>query len=135
MKPPMHKAGKNMNPSDLRLIRYAVATIWLVTGVVVLTIYPKQDSLDMLARVGLSGMPAMVALYGGAGLDLLLGVMTLTVRGKSLWKIQAGLIVVYSMIITIYLPEFWMHPFGPILKNLPILVLLSLLHNNENELS
>jgi hypothetical protein len=53
-----------MNASDLRLIRYAVATIWLVTGVVVLTIYPKQDSLDMLARVGLSGLSAMVALYG-----------------------------------------------------------------------
>jgi hypothetical protein len=27
----------------------------------------------------------------------------------------------------VYLPEFWLHPFGPMLKNLPLLAVLGLL--------
>ncbi len=121
-----------MNTSDLRLVRFALATIWLLTGFVVLAIYPEYDSLRLLQRVGLIGFPAQLALYGGAGLDVVLGVMTLTMGSKILWKIQACLIIVYTAIISVYFPEFWAHPFGPLLKNIPILVLLWLLHQHEN---
>jgi hypothetical protein len=42
--------------------------------------------------------------------------------------VQAAVILGYSAIITLWLPQYWLHPFGPVLKNLPILVLLWLLH-------
>jgi len=29
---------------------------------------------------------------------------------------------VYSIIIAMVLPEFWLHPFGPLVKNLPLAV-------------
>jgi hypothetical protein len=38
-----------------------------------------------------------------------------------------ALIGSYTVIITIYLPEYWLHPFGPVLKNIPILALLLVL--------
>jgi hypothetical protein len=41
------------------------------------------------------------------------------------------LIVVYTVIITIYLPEFWLHPYGPVLKNLPLLAAIGMLHKFE----
>ena len=41
------------------------------------------------------------------------------------------LILGYSVIIAIYLPEFWLHPFGPLLKNLPILAAILVLHEFE----
>jgi hypothetical protein len=120
-----------MNSAEHRVIRCALATVWLVTGLVVLFVYPKADSLHLLASVGLTGLAADVALYLGALLDVVMGVLTLTVRRQWLWQLQALLIVGYTIIISIGLPEFWMHPFGPLLKNLPILVLLWLLHKNE----
>jgi hypothetical protein len=30
--------------------------------------------------------------------------------------------LVYSAIISLFLPEFWLHPYAPALKNLPIFV-------------
>jgi hypothetical protein len=120
-----------MNSAEHRVIRYALATVWLVTGLVVLFVYPKEDSLHLLASVGLTGLAADAALYLGAILDVVMGVLTLMVRRRWLWQLQALLIVGYTIIISIWLPEFWMHPFGPLLKNLPILVLLWLLYKNE----
>lgn len=120
-----------MSAAELRLIRYALAAVWLVTGILVLGVYPKEESLSLLARVGLSGLPATAALYLAALLDILLGVLTLLMRSRLLWILQAVLILGYSIIISICLPEFLLHPFGPILKNIPILVMLWLLHKHE----
>jgi hypothetical protein len=33
----------------------------------------------------------------------------------------------YTALITVFLPEFWLHPYGPLLKNLPMLAALALL--------
>jgi hypothetical protein len=38
-----------------------------------------------------------------------------------LW-FQIGIVMLYSLIISIWLPEQWAHPFGPMSKNLPMLV-------------
>jgi hypothetical protein len=46
---------------------------------------------------------------------------------------QVLLIAGYSVLIAIALPEFLWHPFGPILKNLPILALLFVLFNEETQ--
>ena len=39
-----------------------------------------------------------------------------------------ALILSYSVIIAWMLPEFWLHPFGPLLKNIPLLAAIALLH-------
>jgi len=120
-----------MTSTEIRWTRLTLATIWLVTGLVTLFVYAKQDSMALLARVGLTGVPAEITLYGGAVADIVFGMLTLYARGKWLWIIQALLTGIYTLIITVGLPEFWAHPFGPILKNLPIFLLLWLLYKNE----
>ncbi|MDF3034744.1 MAG: dehydrogenase [Paucimonas sp.] len=122
-----------MSPADIRWMRFSLATLWLATGIVTLFLYPKEESYTLLARAGFFGTFADVALYGGALADMALGVMTLSVRRKWLWALQAFLIILYTLVITIRLPEFWIHPFGPILKNLPIFALLWLLYKNDEE--
>jgi hypothetical protein len=37
----------------------------------------------------------------------------------------------YSVVIAIMLPEYWLHPFGPLLKNLPMLAAIVTLHELE----
>jgi len=116
------------------LLRASLAAVWLWTGVVSLGLYPQADSLALLARVGAQGALAQGLLHGAALLDLLLGLATLTVRGRwraRLWQVQAGLVLAYTALISWRLPEFWLHPYGPVLKNLPILALLLLLHQLE----
>ena len=117
-----------MRPLDLKLMRYTLAVVWLVSGALSLGIYPQRASLELLAELGLHGTPALLALYGGALLDLLLGILTLLRPAPLLWRTQAAVILCYTAIITLWLPHYWLHPFGPVLKNLPILMLLWLLH-------
>ena len=116
---------------DLHLIRLTLASVWLGTALVVLCFYPQADSLQLLARVSLQGTIAVVLLHLSTAFDFLLGILTLVWPHKILWLIQAILILGYSVIISIFLPEYWQHPFGPILKNLPILLLLWLLYRHS----
>lgn len=116
----------------LPLLRSSIAIVWLVSGVVTLGIYPVAESLAMLERVGLRGALAYAALYGAAALDIALGLATwLMRRRRSLWRLQIGVILGYSAIIALQLPELWLHPFGPLVKNLPILAALIVLHEFE----
>lgn len=109
------------------LLRWSIATVWLVTAGVSVAAYPVPDSLALLQRAGVTGTWAVVMLYGAAALDLLLGLATLLWPRAWVWWGQIVLIVFYTGIISWRLPEFWAHPYGPVLKNLPMLAGLTLL--------
>jgi hypothetical protein len=114
----------------LPVLRIALALMWIWTAIVSFGLYPVQDSYALLARLGLHGALASVALYGAALLDLLLGVLTLAAparRRRAVWLAQLALIGGYTILITFFLPEYWLHPYGPISKNLPILTAIGLL--------
>jgi DoxX-like family len=120
-----------MQVNEARVIRLTLASVWLVTGIISLGIYPVQDSLALLARVGIVGQFAVFTLYAEALLDIAIGILTLSRPSKSLWLAQAWIVGGYSIVIALCLPEFLIHPFGPILKNLPIFTLLWLLYRNQ----
>jgi DoxX-like family len=120
-----------MQAIEIQYIRYCLAAIWLTTGIISFGIYPVRESLALLAEVGIHGDLAVITLYGEALLDIVIGVLTLTAPGKRLWQVQALIVGVYSLVIALCLPEFLIHPFGPILKNLPIFTLLWLLYRNQ----
>lgn len=114
----------------LPALRWSVALLWIWTGIVSLGLYPVADSLALLGRVGLEGVPARIALYGAAALDLVLGVATLAVparRRGAVWAAQLLLVLGYTALITLFLPEYWLHPYGPVSKNLPLLAAIALL--------
>ena len=64
--------------------------------------------------------------YAASAWDVILGVCCLTslVRGRALWWLQAATVAVYTLIVAWRLPEAWLHPFAPLVKNLPILALI-----------
>jgi uncharacterized protein YbjT (DUF2867 family) len=113
------------------LLRGVLALVWIWTACVSLFMYPLRESLALLAQVHLAGPVATAALYGAGLLDLTFGVATLLIPCRRLWLAQAALIAFYTLIIAIAMPEFVIHPFGPLLKNLPILALLFLLVAEE----
>ena len=113
------------------LLRGALAAIWLMTALVSAVVFPISGSLDLLSKVGLSGMPALFALYGAVTLDLLMGVACIRFPGRRLWLFQIAVILAYTLIIACALPEFLWHPFGPILKNITIIAVLFILLAEE----
>ena len=66
-----------------------LAIVWLITGIISLGIYPVQDSLALLAKVGIHSGLAMFTLYGEALLDIVIGVLTLTAPSTTLRRLQA----------------------------------------------
>lgn len=131
--PPPAAAGLRREAAldlGLPVLRLALAALWLWTGVVSLGLYPVQESYALLTRLGLQGPVASLALYGAAALDIALGVLTLfSPRGwrGAVWAGQLLLVAGYTVLISLFLPEYWLHPYGPISKNLPILAAIALL--------
>jgi uncharacterized protein YbjT (DUF2867 family) len=103
------------------VLRWSLAILWIVTGLLSFGLYPIEKSYGMLASLGLTGPVAAMALYGGAALDLLLGLLLLYGwRPVLVGGLQLASMALFTL-LAIGLPsEYWLHPFAPILKNLPI---------------
>ena len=115
--------------NPMYLLRLSLAWVWLFTALAS-SRYPQAQSLALLQAVGLEGQQALFALYSGIVLDALMGVLTL-VNPRTLqpwlWLTQAVVTLFYSLIIALYLPDYAWHPFGILIKNIPLLIILWLL--------
>ncbi len=105
------------------VLRIAIAFVWLFTGLVSAFVFPIEQSYAMLAQAGIVGIWQPIMLYVAAATDLLLGVATLfSFRLHLVVLLQISAILLYSVIITLWLPAHWAHPFGAMSKNLPLVV-------------
>ncbi|KQT13580.1 SDR family oxidoreductase [Ramlibacter sp. Leaf400] len=114
----------------LPLLRLSLAFLWLWSALVSFGLYPVEESRELLADVGLHGAWATLALYGAGLLDLALGMLTLWAPPRWrwwVWPVQLAVVAGYTLLVTVFLPEFWLHPYGPISKNLPIMGVIVLL--------
>jgi uncharacterized protein YbjT (DUF2867 family) len=112
----------------LALLRLSIAALWIGTAIVSFGVFPVEQSYALLARSGVPPAFAPLALYGAATLDLALGLGMLARPTRlASYRLQIALILAYTAIITLRLPEFWLHPYAPILKNLPVLAAIWLL--------
>ncbi|WP_020654375.1 SDR family oxidoreductase [Massilia niastensis] len=116
----------------LPILRGSIAAVWLLTAIVSFGLYPVEDSYALLARTGIPDALQPLMLYGAATFDLLIGLGILFLpRRRLLWLIQLVLIGFYTVVIAWKLPEFLLHPYGPLTKNLPLLAAIWLLYELE----
>ena len=96
--------------------------MWLIAGIV--SLGPQSGrAWSCCGRSAPRRRVAPVLLIGAAIFDIALGVLTLLPRRPPLlWTAQILLVLVYTAIISVFLPELWLEPFGPVAKNMPILV-------------
>jgi hypothetical protein len=119
-----------MTDLESKVLRYVLATIWLVTAALSFGLYPLESSLLLVDGLNLPRSGAVFVVYAGALLDLVMGVLTLAWPARRLWLFQIAVIVTYSALATVLVPEYWLHPFGPLLKNIAVLALLWLLYRH-----
>jgi uncharacterized protein YbjT (DUF2867 family) len=118
----------------LPVLRLAIAIVWIATAIVSAFLYPAAASYDLLARSGVPESLRPLMLYGASVFDVLMGCGTLFLRRRRwLWRMQLALIGFYTIVIAVRLPEFLVHPYGPLTKNLPMLAAIWLLYELEKE--
>lgn len=105
--------------------RAALALIWAAGGLTSLLTTGRDTGLALLAQLGVHGAAAWLLLLGGAGLDLLMALLTLhPAAGHRLWAVQAAIVTLYGAIVAFGLPSLLTDPLGAIVKNLALLALL-----------
>lgn len=103
----------------------SLAVLWLYSGIVPV-VFAQQQSLAMLAQLGIPDGYQMPVFVLASLLDIIFGVLILTRYRYHyfLWLFQLMVVVSYSIIVAIGLPDNWTHPFAPLIKNVPIMALL-----------
>ena len=110
---------------DDRLLRFSLVAVWLFTAVASIVELNGQ-SRQVLAEAGIASPPWLVQLLivGGAAADLAVGLALWWRPGRASYLAAFGLLLVMTAAATFLQPALWLHPLGPLLKNLPIAALL-----------
>jgi uncharacterized membrane protein YphA (DoxX/SURF4 family) len=123
-----------MNLSLDTISKVSIAMLWIVTGLTSVWGAP-EIGYQILAQANITDRYADICIWLGSGVDIFLGCWILA-GFKSRWCgwVQILTIIVYSIILTLIAPEYWLHPFGLLTKNLPILVLIYIAFFDEQAL-
>ena len=84
------------------------------------------QSRQLLADAGVASPAWLVQglIVGGAVADLLVGIALWRWPGRASYIAALALMVAMTLAATVLQPGLWLHPLGPLLKNLPIAVVL-----------
>lgn len=119
--------AKNSDPLEQRFLRLSLVFVWLWTAVV--SVWELQgQSRALLVAGGVSNTEVANALVlAGAALDAILGLWLLLHPTRTAYLLALATMVVMTLVATVLSPYLWLHPLGPLSKNVPIAVVLWLL--------
>ncbi len=116
-----------MNAKDENVLRFSVAIVWLATAVISLWEFNGQ-SMDLLVNAGIGNRVVAKALIAaGAGSDLLLGVAMALWPSRRVYLLALAFMSAMTVVASVLDPSLWLHPLGPLTKNIPIAAALSIL--------
>jgi hypothetical protein len=110
---------------DDRLLRLSLVAVWLLTAFASIVELNGQ-SRQVLADAGIASPPWLVQtlIVGGAAVDLAIGLAMWLRPGRAVYLAAFVLMLAMTLVATVLQPSLWLHPLGPLLKNLPIAALL-----------
>lgn len=124
---PLVDLGVRLSPLLAWALRASLAAMWIVTALVSALLPQSSGVLHLLARCGFEGNAGVVMLVLSCGLNLTLGLLTLLRPTPSLYAMQAGAVLGYTLTAASFMPELTLDHCGPLLKNLPVLMVVLLL--------
>lgn len=105
---------------DLAPLRWSLVFVWLATAVVSIVELNGQ-SRALLVAAGLTSEPLIDALIvGGAAVDLALGLALWLRPTRLVCAAALAMMAVMTVVATALLPALWLHPLGPLTKNVPL---------------
>jgi nucleoside-diphosphate-sugar epimerase len=104
-------------------LRTGLALLWIATAILSAFVYPLDKSIAMVSGLGVSDAQASALIYGGAALDAVLGAALLAnVRPALVGVLQIAAMLVFTVLASLAVPQTWIEPFGPLTKNLAVLL-------------
>ena len=116
-----------MNARDEKVLRISVVIVWLATAFISVWELNGQ-SMDLLVNAGIGNRDvALLLIAAGASADLLLGVAMALWPSRRVYLSALALMLVMSAVASVLDPSLWLHPLGPLTKNVPIAAALGIL--------
>ncbi len=106
------------------VLRGGMALIWMTEGLFPKLLFQQPIEVAVVANSGLVPMAPQTFLMLLGVAQLVSGVLALVLRGKLLLVLlgaQVLALLILPVLVSWQDPTLWVHPFGPMTKNLPIL--------------
>ena len=116
-----------LTDKDENLLSLSVVFVWLATAAVSVWELNGQSAQLLMAAGVQDASLARVLSLGGAAIDALLGVAMLVKPGRVSYLSALAVMLVMTVTATLLDPSLWLHPLGPLTKNLPIAAVLFIL--------
>lgn len=113
-----------MNAGALNILRLSLVGVWLATALVSMLELNGQ-SMDLLVNAGVGDRAVAITLIAaGAGVDLLLGLGMLLRPSRRVYQLAMAVMLAMTVVATVLDASLWLHPLGPLTKNIPIAAVL-----------
>ena len=110
-----------------RALRWALGVMWLCTALVSAALPHASGVLALLARCGFEGRAGAAAWVFSCVLNAALGALTIARPAPGLYAVQLAAVIGYSATAALNMPALLIDHCGPLVKNLPIAMLVLLL--------
>jgi uncharacterized protein YqjF (DUF2071 family) len=117
----VHERG--WNDANTMLLRAGMAIVWITEGLFPKILFQQGWELAFAADMA-PWIDASLLLYVIGALQIASGLLALALRGNALRALlfgQCAALLVLPILVGVYSPDLFVHPFGPLTKNLPIL--------------
>ena len=105
---------------DLNCLRFSLVFVWLATAFA--SVWERHgQSLQLLNATGVQDQTlAATLIWSGAGVDAALGLAMWIKPARLTYLAALGAMGVMTCVATVMAPALWLHPLGPLMKNVPI---------------
>src|SRR5262249_50084234 len=124
---PLVDLGVRLSPAVALALRLSLAAMWIVTALPSALLPAPSRVLNLRARCGFEGSAGVAMLVFSCSLNLALGWLTLRRPTPWLYAVQTGAVLGYTLTAAWFMPELTLDHCGPLLKNLPVLMVVLLL--------
>lgn len=110
--------------SDRWCLRMSLVFVWLWTAAVSVWELQGQSRNLLLAGGIADASMANVLVLSGAALDVLLGLCLWLRPSRPAYLLALAAMLLLTLVATVLSPSLWLHPLGPLSKNVPIAAML-----------
>lgn len=114
----------SVEPPENRYLRQSIIFVWLWTAAVSVWELHGQSRALLLAS-GVSNTDVTGALvFTGAAVDAVLGLWLWLRPTRPAYLLTLAAMMFMTLVATVMNPHLWLHPLGPLSKNIPIAAVL-----------